>query len=836
MNNWKQDIINIYKKDSNYEFEIRFVNITKPNFIKIYNNLYSTNKSAIIEQSLNIMYDQPNSNTSLIKKIILKNDDKNSIQYYEKKQIYNIMTQINDVHNIRIALSTEIKINQKQLTKISFGRAKYRISFNINDNWRLDMTKVKIINYLSNHNLSTIKSDIHSFFKLDFLNILYGNKLEVELEYIGKSSIIIDNLNYVTDIIIKDLFHNVSNDLNYETLLKNISYIINCKLNIYRTNSLKSISNQGITINQGTLKSIKTFDNYYLTDKVDGIRAFIYLYNNDLNIITNTLTILKCSTLMDSVSCLCDCEILNNRIFVFDILIFNNNKLFKDSFSNRITFIPQVVQILNKLNLADKYKFICKDYLLLKKTNINTSIKDFYNLKRSYEIDGLIFNTPNLNYNNTKAYKWKPYEQNTIDFYSILCPNSIYENKYKRFNKSNRKYLYLLFVSINAELMKILNMIHLDFYHELFENITITGNLFPIHFVTNNDSYSYLFFSNSNLYNNKIVELSRNQDNTEWNFIKERTDRLEDLESSKYFGNYYKVADSVWQNYINTVTIDMLSLYNMNESYFQTIKPKKYQNITKYNLFVKQMMLQDIHNKNVVIDLGIGQGADLSRYIVANVKHLIGIDIDKDALTTLNSRMYTILNKYKSQNQITKITTIFGDVCKTEDIINKLIEFNISKVDAVISQFAFHYYLENLEYVVKMIGSLLNKDGYFLMSTFDGQLVYNLLNKNNGEWKIIEDNVIKYHIKRNYSGTFQENGQSIELILPFSDGKYYKELLVNTDYIISIFNKFGMKLLKKQNFYDHIDEYTKLNKKFISNNSDIQFISLYCYLIFIHNS
>jgi hypothetical protein len=107
-----------------------------------------------------------------------------------------------------------------------------------------------------------------------------------------------------------------------------------------------------------------------------------------------------------------------------------------------------------------------------------------------------------------------------------------------------------------------------------------------------------------------------------------------------------------------------------------------------------------------------------------------------------------------------------------------------------------------------------------------------LLNEHNGHWKATENDVLKYAIKKEFkSSNITGTGQKIKAILPFSNGEYYEEYLVNSDYLDTAFNKHNMKPELNCSFSNLLDKF-KNAKPDIHNTlstGDKKMLSLYYY-------
>ena len=86
--------------------------------------------------------------------------------------------------------------------------------------------------------------------------------------------------------------------------------------------------------------------------------------------------------------------------------------------------------------------------------------------------------------------------------------------------------------------------------------------------------------------------------------------------------------------------------------------------------------------------------------------------------------------------------------------------------------------------------------------------------------------VKKYHLNE-----LTDFGQKIGVLLPFSNGQYYEEYLVNTKTTIREFKDNGFQLLENTSISSKLQEFNLSNSARLTEQ-DIQWISLYGELVF----
>ena len=98
----------------------------------------------------------------------------------------------------------------------------------------------------------------------------------------------------------------------------------------------------------------------------------------------------------------------------------------------------------------------------------------------------------------------------------------------------------------------------------------------------------------------------------------------------KNFGNAYHVAQSVWQSIHNPITKEILSSgkdipENVNYRYYKSLNSKERFSIRDFhNLGIKKRLIQAVSKPgNSLIDLAVGKGGDLSKWIGAKIRFCV---------------------------------------------------------------------------------------------------------------------------------------------------------------------------------------------------------------------
>ena len=745
-------------------------------------------------------------------------------KYYIKeriasKYINNVYEYNNKQISLNLTYATEKIITNYTMNECTF-RIKDRLSYLMLDDWRIDLTLVKKTEDHTNLTLLIIK-----FFKnYNIKNFMdrkaYIDSYEIEIEYIGKEMLDLNILNDKLDYLLSflNIYKNQLTELNY--LLTDTHS--NTKL------TFQNIMNQAITLDKYIYykpeNNLYLFDNYLITEKLDGERVLLFIMNSNMFLIYSNKKIHKKINISNTnITIALDCEYFNNNdnnddkndeIYIFDVLYYDKTKVINQGYVDRIKYFEKCKQITNQIKEYDiKYKEFDQINNTTEEYKLETLVNKYYTnkiLTSKHNIDGIIISNPNNSYYNTKNYKWKPVEYNTIDFYCKY---------YQQHNVNNKIiYKYKIYVKVNINYTKKLNI---DVKNIL--KIESENYIFHLLFTPSVKHDDYIFESEMGDIDNKIVELKKNMDTWIWEFVKIRTD--------KKTANHLYTAEQIYMNYYNPLTIEMLYNANdLNTHYFKTSKFniemefKKWNNNVKFNIFEHYLK-----NMKTLLDLGAGRGADINKYSIYNIQEIIMVDSDTMALhEVIVDRKQ---NVDKQQRFISKIHVV------KQDLTNNYLELysniagktNIKHVDGILISMAIHYFTFTdtlLDNLISFIHLIINSNGLIIISLLHGKKVHELLKKNGGEWKVSPN---KFHIEF-------ENKQikhdkfvkfaGINIQLPFSNNELYTEKLMDIDYIIRAFKKKKIDLILSKSFLDFDVKNVNLN------DDDKQYVDLHHILLF----
>jgi hypothetical protein len=604
--------------------------------------------------------------------------------------------------------------------------------------------------------------------------------------------------------------------------MKEIYYIAK-KLNKKWISGFKQLGNNPKPLTKSLFLSevLPNIDEYYLTDKADGSRCFLMINNRKAKYVTSE-AVKYIDALVDFNSeYIFDCELVDGIIYIFDVIVYDGQSVYSESFKSRISYLQEFEIKINEIKVKKFYKLTTKNYqkCIMK---VNTT-------KTPYKQDGMIFIESNADYNNTKNLKWKPPAFLTIDFWAI---------RYK-------PGAYILSVGISAKMATEFGIEPSHEFKQLYAgtNVTVSDNYFPIPFY-NSLMPNILYWPAGDIsadLHGHIVELSLDSE-MQWKFHRIRTDRDMELKSGKYFGNNYKVAETTLSSIMNPLTLaDLVSPKGviLSRMYFRK-QDDAYRGIKKFNNYVKRILIS-AHSGSSVIDLASGRGGDLAKYVSTDIGSILMLEADADAIDEVINRKYRLGGHNLFDLQIIRVDLTQPykknikviEALQPDSLVDTMVVRHVVKSETVIfCHFAMHYFVEttnSAKNIIEFINHYLQKGSLFIMTIFDGQRVFDLLKK--GKWNPTPKYMIS-HVGKARSTTFAGFNHRIKVLLPFSDHPY-EESLIDLVALDTLFNKHKIRRIEDRNFDDMFDEYNTNNEKNkVDSPYDKTFISLYKYVIY----
>jgi hypothetical protein len=883
-----QKVLDTYNASDNTELEMRFVIRDK----SVFKNLISSiDGDRSVEQSINLITPAipPNNNTpDRIYTVKFVNGKKTNMVYMRKNVIARTRV-IGDLLAYRLNVSSEEDIPKFNANLSKFARVKLRLSIRppAFDDWRIDLTLVKTVNNIKNDLTPSKKVMLFPINVDRFVEEAPWNHAECELEI---EHIRTDDTKAVEAADIQQLYDYIASVMDpshkdtfeYQKHLYSIAKIVKPKhANAFKKyKGVRDLYNRVFELNRAKFyeEVFPKMQNFILLDKADGVRNLIYIKGSNAYCLNGGLRTIPLAQTYEH-EAIFDAEHITDgdtdMYYVFDVLAIDGKSIVDLPTSERVGFIPNVVEMAGPRFVAKGMTFLTADY---KEEHLTR-----YTADKPYDVDGFVYTPQDSPYFTMRSWKWKPLKHMSIDFLiKEIPPNLI--NVHPYIEKPGHTML-LLFVGINKRLFDKLRLTLIPGYKKMFPGQT-THKYFPIQFCPSDDPFAYVYYHPDNhkyavsdiidrVCELRRVELKdtdaiaeivaeavdeageageagavteRKGGGTDlskrpytWHMMKIRTDRDLALKKGTYFGNDFYIAEYTWQNYSSPLLFDDLIISHAEYAdmgYFKEVKSQPYKAMTAMNSFAKSTLLAPYKKSSWLVDLAAGRGADMFRVSDARIKNALFLDSDSQALSTLISRKHDFQRGIKRLNTriYTKIVDLKTDYKETVESIDA-VGIPVGSIDVIMCNFAMHYFTgtpQNVRNIVQLVKSLLKKGGSFFFTAFQGSEVFELL-KDQDKWDVRVGEVLKYSIVKNYTAAkLQDTGQQIDVLLPFSAGKYYTEYLVNFKYVAKEFTKQGFKKTDQGGFGAILPQFQQNNRKMygLLTENDKKFNSLYGYMVF----
>jgi hypothetical protein len=576
---------------------------------------------------------------------------------------------------------------------------------------------------------------------------------------------------------------------------------------------------------------LPNIDDYFITDKADGERAFLLLKDNEKKYITSKGESHLTSENIPAeitVNGIFDCEYVHEILYIFDVLEWKGGNVSTKTFAERHRILTELNDLTKSLKTIKVKKF-----RKLTQQNYQQEIPAAFNEKRPYQTDGLIFTHQGADYNRTRNLKWKPPEQLTIDF--------LYLEKILWVGMDKKAWMQYGFPLPNNYARVVA-----PFVHNIMNGEMIIKNYFPVPFVCSLGDFSVFNGAPLNT-EGRIVELSWDKNKNKWIFHRTREDREVELKSGHYYGNNYKVAEQTLQASLNPLTLEGLvkNKTELTKDFYFQKQDDSYKAVRKFNNYVKDVLIKQ-YKSDSVVDMASGKGQDLQKYTLAGVHKLLMLEIDINAIDEIINRKYDILGKLFVPNLNAAINTRkskdSGCVLQIQQMdLNKPWKSNVSIIDKIFTQksgsifcnLALHYMMGDKKYmenICAFIAHNLKKDSEFIFTALDGAKVFDLVKKTPFE----VSNRYLIQLVRPVSGVAKFKGfEKIKVLLPCSPDPY-EEPLINIFELDKAFHKYGIVRIEHKSFDGLLQNFKEYRSQLYSELSedDKKFIGLYAYTVY----
>jgi hypothetical protein len=375
-----------------------------------------------------------------------------------------------------------------------------------------------------------------------------------------------------------------------------------------------------------------------------------------------------------------------------------------------------------------------------------------------------------------------------------------------------------------------------------------------------------------------IVEFSYDASqpvNWRWSPLRVRHDKTAEYRAGgKNYGNAYHVANNNWHSIHNPITPEMIMTgegipdeFISDDIYYNHAESSggggggvdvghgtKIRTMTKgmrdfHNLYIKRKLIMSVARPgNTLIDLAVGKGGDLPKWMAAKLGFVFGIDYSKDNLEhKFDGVCARYLDIKKTKNNIPDAIFIHGDsskeirsgqaaISERYRLITRAIFGEGAKDASVLGrgvyphygrgqdgfdicsvQFAIHYFFENimkLHTFLQNVAECTKLGGYFIGTCFDGARIFQALSRlesgdeicvlssgGGGGGGRTDPQKIWSARKKFHQTEFEPDSSSIGYeIEVYQDtiNKATREYLVNFDYLTQLLENYGFDLVSPE--------------------------------------
>jgi SAM-dependent methyltransferase len=655
-----------------------------------------------------------------------------------------------------------------------------------------------------------------------------------------------------------------------------------------------------ITLDAKSLSMLK--QGYSVTDKADGERCLLYIASDGkIAFIDQKLGVrLACleeapngirHTLLDGELIkrekLIDGNKLGHLYAIFDAYIVNGKDV------RSLALVNSTNSGQTRLTSAQK---VCDELISIKKCNVRFQVKKFVaqdgdELSKGcstilsgaragnlpYKIDGLIF-TPREyavgadgkdkppkwgDYRWMYVFKWKPPEDNTIDFCvkfqmdghppkeqvvirqpdGIVCKVVHLE---VGFNPVTDKQLGVVdYLTPGSQV--ITKNTRDEYGHRPFSPVQDSIQEIHVCYLPTREGGTARCASGEEIVDGAIVEFGYAVDprTTEFSPYHWRPLRLR---ADKTVANNFKTANNVWHSIVHPITEDMIcgreaaSLSSSSDVYYGEAGSRKdsptYSMRIFHNFIKDKIVLQKfVYGKRSMLDLGCGRGNDIRKWVRVGLTDVVGLDLHETSIVDPENGAYARLkeikippgaryvflpydvsqpldamhfNKIPDAGQRMVFQTLWGIVPRQMVKPKDLVRYHAMARDgfqAISCQFAIHYFFKDattLKTFTENVSRSLKPGGKFIGTCMDGGRVRKLLakvKKDQSVTKVLPDGRMLWQITKKYVDDEPPSiGQSIDVYLE-SINNTVTEYIMDMDVLQTAFEAVGM-VLEKTGFFE----------------------------------
>lgn len=764
----------------------------------------------------------------------------------------NVMRHVIKEYNTKLALNIETQIpdadREKVIESLSTSKKTYRYMNRV----RLSSKKYPFV-----FDCSIVKtsSELNAVFEMD-------PSYEIECEFVDKQT---------TKVHIQQAITFVTRGYQrsfYPISVSETRSVLDAYQSV--TSSRDFIGPGSVTLQQNNVEHI--FKDYVITEKADGERKLLFVTNQKIYFITSAMKVEYTGfsvkgyngTLLDGEHVVKDKNKNKmNAYLAFDLYFKSTDKKSTDfrpfpflafrgadgkTVDTRYVHLNSIMKHLNETRVGEN----SADLVMTSKKFVPCrpeACKEIIDSKEyPYHVDGIIF-TPmtygvgmsptqdhviNRRFTWDLSFKWKPPEENTIDFYVMVDEASHYQTSssgpeeykivrlFSGFNKNDvnpygRQYLNHQYC--------IFNRFDVLAPPEKTQNIPFKPGAIP-HYckIPTLDGMIRTQYGepieSKMILECKYVPEMDGPEESKWVPLRVRWDKM-----VRRNPNALTTALNNWYTIIHPISIDML--YSTPRAvYYEHVKKDVMKGLRQFHNHVKYSLLNLIKDGDIVMDFAVGKGGDLPKWKKASF--VLGVDIfENNLIDKTDGAGQRYLSMIKQGETKTRCLFLHGTSSKDikngeamfSDYENAVVQsilgvhpknpslgkgvldhygkgrlgFNLTSI-----QFAIHYMFESIETLTTFIKNVVDctaMNGYFVGTCYDGALVFDKLKKIK-ELEIKHEGELLCSIEKKYP---QLDVMKNKSCLGYKIGVYQStigsqkidEYLVFFDYFIPLMEEYG---------------------------------------------
>ena len=252
--------------------------------------------------------------------------------------------------------------------------------------------------------------------------------------------------------------------------------------------------------------------------------------------------------------------------------------------------------------------------------------------------------------------------------------------------------------------------------------------------------------------------------------------------------------------------------------------PTNIDNLRSFHNWIKSRLILTSQRQTKGIklfDIAVGKGGDIMKWYKSGIKYVTGIDSDYKSIFE-HKEFDGAIKRYKNiKKNIPSLPKYYflnlsATDSKTLNLVNE--RDRNTRYDIISCQFAFHYFVKEIDIVLNLISNKLRKGGYFIGTASDGDIINKNLTKADVHLPLL--NIIKESSESYiyFLNTSQSQRQTyFEQMGALSEYYLYKQKFIDKC------KEYNLDLLEIKNFSEWYNIYE--NKNLSSQEKIVSFMN-----------